>query len=134
MWQKYEHTFRTFFKHGHKMFLVFSSNSIAGFNIFLNMLTYRSFNLITTMEDLREIITVKLPTPWILEWKKGWLHKARELTCYSLFMLMILLLPLLLFPKKKLHQDLFVLMPAQTWRSNTMFRAFVYIYYEHFFN
>lgn len=35
--------------------------------------------------------------------------------------------------KKKLHQDLFVLVPAQTWRSSTMFKAFVYIYAEQFF-
>lgn len=101
MWQKYDHTFRTFVMHRHKVFLVFISNSIPGFNICLNILTYRSFDLIKAMEDLRETIILKLPTHWILEWKKRWLHKARDLTCCSLFMLMSLLLPLLLFQKKK---------------------------------
>lgn len=100
MGQKYNHIFRIFFIYGHKRFLVFSSNSIPGVNICLHMVTYRSFGLFTATEDLREIIILKLPPPWILEWKKHWLHKARELTCYSLFMLMILLLPLLLFSKK----------------------------------
>lgn len=89
-----------FFIYEHKGFLVFSSNSIPGFNICVHMMTYRSLDLITAIKDLREIIILKFPTHWILEWKKPWLHKARELTCYSLFMLMILLLPLLLFTKK----------------------------------
>lgn len=100
MWQKYDHIFKVFFIYGHKKFLVFSSSLISGVNICLHMMTYKSFGLIAAIEDLREIIILKLPTPWILEWKKHWLHKARELTCYSLFMLMILLLPLLLFSKK----------------------------------
>lgn len=88
-----------YFRERHKNWLVFISNVISSSNTCLNMLSYRSFSFIATVENLVEIIILKLLTPWILEQKKNWLHRARQLTHDSLFMVMVLLLPLLVFWK-----------------------------------
>jgi len=113
MWLNCDHTFKSVSNRGPKV-LVFHLQwnrmkehlyKYAGLQVLLYDCNFRREII------LEEILILKLPTPWTWEPKKDRLYRAKELTCYSLFVLLLLLLPCQ--SKKTLHQALLMLMPTQ---------------------